>query len=287
MRRRGASDCATRTTIEWVRVGWGCAGCRLRFVDRARARVRVSRVLRKDHSTGVVAASGARKPRRASAARVPQRIAEPLRSSLRLRSIVVEGADVVLRRSLARQLAAHFEGRAILSETFENPFARRYESDPSDWALEMQVVSALARRRQMLRLLQQDLFARVTVSDFLIEQDTIYARMRLSDEDRTLFSRLYALMVHDVPQPDLVIYVHTSPEAIVRRSREQAGVPVSFDEAEMLVRAYSEFFYYFDRARLLVVNAGASDFAHEPAAFLHLVDVIKQMRGPREVYTPA
>jgi deoxyadenosine/deoxycytidine kinase len=54
------------------------------------------------------------------------------------------------------------------------------------------------------------------------------------------------------------------------------------DYLERLAASYSQFFYRYEAAPVLIVNTDNLNFADEPADFELLVRCINDMRGPRE-----
>ena len=52
---------------------------------------------------------------------------------------------------------------------------------------------------------QLDLFHRLTVADFLLDKDPLFARLNLTDAEYTLYTKVYSQLKLEAPVPDLVV----------------------------------------------------------------------------------
>src|SRR6201994_444040 len=118
--------------------------------------------------------------------------------------IVVEGPIGVGKTSLARRLSASLSAETVLEQAAENPFLERFYRNPRAGALPTQLYFLFQRAQQMSALKQEDLFAPLRVSDYLIDKDRLFARTTLEDEEYRLYEQVYAKLAIDAPRPDLV-----------------------------------------------------------------------------------
>src|SRR3954470_24010566 len=95
------------------------------------------------------------------------------------RYIVVEGPIGVGKSSLTNILSERFAARKVMEVVEENPFLSDFYSDRAKFAFQTQMFFLLSRFKQQQKLFQQDLFAAVTVSDYLFAKDRIFACLTL------------------------------------------------------------------------------------------------------------
>ena len=184
------------------------------------------------------------------------------------RFIAVEGPIGVGKTSLTRRLADTFNYEVLLEKAEENPFLDRFYQNPRQHALSTQLFFLFQRTQQMQELRQDDLFEPVRVSDFLIDKDRLFAEMNLDADEYELYLKVFGHLTIDAPKPDLVIYLQAPTDVLLQRIQKRGIAAEQLIERtylENLNAAYTEFFHYYDRSRLLIVNSADLDLV-EPRA---------------------
>lgn len=178
------------------------------------------------------------------------------------RFIAVEGPIRVGKSTLAGILAENLHARRVI-EPENNPFLDRFYAEEKGTAFETQMWFLMERYEQM-REQQQDRFDTVPViADYLFEKDKIFACLNLNDEELNLYNLYYNRFRKEIPTPDLVIYLHASPDVLKQRLRRK-GVPgeraISDQYVEQVAAAYEHFFFHYTQSDLLVVDTSQIDF---------------------------
>ena len=205
----------------------------------------------------------------------------------RFRHIVVEGPIGAGKTSLARRLAARTSAELILENADENPFLPRFYEDRRRYALPTQLFFLVSRVEQARALSQGDLFSPASVADFMLEKDMLFARAILDESEFRLYRQLYDGLKPQASAPDLVIYLQANPGTLMERVKKRGrGYERSLSETYLaeLARAYSEFFYHYEAAPLLIVNSEHLNFAERDSDFDLLLQRIRDMRGAREFF---
>jgi len=205
--------------------------------------------------------------------------------------IAIEGPIGVGKTSLAERLASRLDA-AFVREEMENPFLADFYSGRPGAALQAQLFYLLNRHRQQLTLRQGDLFAQMTVADYLFDRDKIFAYLNLDDNELFIYQRLYELLARDVPSPDLVVYLQAPSDVLVRRVRDRAKDAA--DETPMpeanyireLNEAYQHFFFHYSTTPLLVVETSQVDLAASDSAVDDLLRQIRTMNRGTRYYVP-
>jgi deoxyadenosine/deoxycytidine kinase len=208
----------------------------------------------------------------------------------RFRHLAIEGPIGAGKTTLARRLAAHFEAEPLLENAQDNPFLARFYEDPRRYALAAQLFFLFERAREQRELVQNDLFARPVVSDFLFDKDALFARLNLDDDEYRLYRTIYADLSMSTPAPDLVIYLRAPVDVLLERIEKRGiGHEKSID-ADYLLRlsdAYNRFFHAYDAAPVLIVNNEHLDFVEQGEHLRLLIERIEAMRGPRAYFSKA
>lgn len=204
------------------------------------------------------------------------------------RYVVVEGPIGVGKTSLTRRLAQHLGAATLLEKPDENPFLAKFYQDPARHALATQLFFLFQRGNEVRELAQMSLFHSGTVADYLLDKDMLFARLNLSEEEFSLYQQIYRTLQLQAPVPDLVIYLQAEPVTLVERVRRRAKAyeqTISDTYLSRLTQSYSDFFYHYDAAPVLMVNSENLNFVDGDEDFTLLLRRIEEMRGPREFFS--
>lgn len=203
--------------------------------------------------------------------------------------IVVEGPIGVGKTTLANKLAKSFASDLLLEGADENPFLEKFYDDPKAAALPTQMFFLLQRARQLKAMKQDDMFNPVRVADFLIEKDRLFAELTLDADELDLYEQVYASLTIDIPRPDLVVYLQAPVEVLLERIQKRGLKHERFIEAAYLQRlcdSYIQFFYQYNNAPLLIVNAADIDFANNDSDYQLLYQQITEVQSGRHYFNP-
>jgi len=196
------------------------------------------------------------------------------------RSIAVEGVIGVVKTSLATLLVEQWGGRLVLEEPHKNPFLEDFYRDPRHYAFQVQLNFLFARYNQLMKLRQMHLFDEVLISDYLFEKDRIFAYMNLDERELRLYERIMAFMERDMHHPDLVIYLQSNVERLMRNIRVRNRSyerEMNREYIRQLNEAYNSFFLSYRHTPLLIVNANELDFVNN---FDHREALLKRLEKP-------
>lgn len=203
--------------------------------------------------------------------------------------IAVEGPIGVGKTTLAKHLAKTL-GYELLEECAnDNPFLERFYANPKAAALPTQLFFLFQRAQQIQDLRQQDMFQTARVADFLMDKDQLFAQVTLDDDELNIYQQVYDQLTIDAPEPDLVIYLQ-APNNILEERIRSRGVEAERNIASgyltTLNDAYMQFFHYYDRAPMLIVNATELDLANNPDHYHQLVEYMLTVKSGRHYYNP-
>lgn len=202
------------------------------------------------------------------------------------RFLVVEGPIGVGKTSLVRRLANHFQSEMLLEGAEENPFLQRFYENPREAALPAQLFFLFQRSRQWNGLVQDDLFRQQLIADFMLEKDRLFAQINLDQDELALYEQVYQQLTLQAPPPDLVVYLQAPVDTLMKRIRKRARPQEKTIEADYLKKlcdAYTDFFYYYDRSPLLIINAAEINPLERQRDFDLLIEHISS-EGPDRRY---
>jgi deoxyadenosine/deoxycytidine kinase len=198
-----------------------------------------------------------------------------------LHYVVIEGVIGAGKTTLAQLLSERLHAQLVLEEFDENPFLSDFYSDRRRWSFHTQLSFLASRFKQQKLLTERDLFHRIVISDYTFEKDRIFAYVNLEGDELRLYDSLYNIMEQNTPVPDIIIYLQSSPERLLRNIKKR-GRPyeerIERSYLHQLSEAYNSHFFRYTRSPLLIVNTEEVDFVEEPNAVDELLRQIAATR---------
>jgi len=203
------------------------------------------------------------------------------------KNIVVEGPIGVGKTSLTKKIADKYKLRTVLENAAENPFLKKFYTDNEKYALPTQLFFLFQRLDQLIELTQADLFDTNFISDFMLEKDTIFAGITLSELEMSLYRKIYENQSSQICNPDLVIYLQADPGILVERIKKR-GIAmerdISMEYIINLSNAYNKFFYSYENSPVLIVNTTHLDPINKSEDFSLLMNQLKMFKGRRAFF---
>ncbi len=205
--------------------------------------------------------------------------------------IVVEGSIGVGKTSLAKKLADYYEADLFLEKAEENPFLPRFYAGADNIALHTQLHFLLQRSEQMTELnqkMQQD-DAPTVISDFLFDKDGIFAQANLDKDEFDIYNKVKGNLVISQQTPDLVIYLQAPEDTLKDRislRNNSFEAPITLDYLQNLNDKYAQFFHYYDKSPLLIINAVDIDFVKNRKDFELLLSAISPIKKGKHFFSP-
>ena len=189
-----------------------------------------------------------------------------MKKEQRIEYIAIEGVIGAGKTSLTNLLVEHFNGKGVFEEVEENPFLADFYVDPVRFAFQTQMFFLLSRYRQQQEIPQRELFFNMLVADYLFAKDKIFAYLNLDERELFLYERIIKLMERDIPKPDLVIYLKSTPERLMQNIKKRDRPferEMKYEYIMDLNQAYNNFFNHYQDTALLVINSTEMDFVNK------------------------
>jgi len=203
-----------------------------------------------------------------------------------VRFIAIEGVIGSGKTSLTKVLAQQFHAGIVAEQFDDNPFLEKFYADRKKFAFHTQLYFLMSRYKQQREIAQIDLFNSRVIADYLFAKDRIFAEINLSEDEFRLYEKIYALIEHDVPRPDLVLYLQGTPEFLYKRIKKRDRDferEIEFNYIEELCNAYNTFFFHYNTSPLLIVDIKGFDFVGNSSDRALLTKEIKQLKEPRRI----
>lgn len=186
-----------------------------------------------------------------------------------LRYIVVEGPIGVGKTTLVTKLAKSQNARTVFEIFEENPFLADFYADRGRYAFQTEMFFLLSRYKQQEVFAQDDLFRKMSVSDYIFTKSRLFASLTLNDHELVLYDRMYSILSIQVPKPDCVIYLDAPLEVLLKRIKKRGRDYEKNMDHKYLDRLrvlYGQFFQHYDETPMLGVDTSEIDFTSDDNA---------------------
>jgi deoxyadenosine/deoxycytidine kinase len=191
--------------------------------------------------------------------------------------ICIEGNIGIGKTTLVKKLAAHLGALAVFEEFEENPWLPIFYENPYATALSLEL-SFLTDRTRQLKRLARDHSGKKWISDYTLDKCLLFAAANLPTEDYTWYKQLHARVSQTVPQPSLVIVIHSSVENLKKNIHERGR---EFEQniepayLETLNKAYKAYFSEERAYSILNIFSAQLDAAAYENIFREILAFIK------------
>jgi deoxyadenosine/deoxycytidine kinase len=194
-----------------------------------------------------------------------------------LEYIAIDGVIGVGKTTLTNMVVERFKGKAVYEEVEENPFLADFYQDPKRFAFQTQIFFLLSRYRQQQDIPQRELFHQSIVADYIFWKDKIFAYLNLEDRELFLYEKIVTLLERDIPKPDLVVYLKSTPERLMQNIMKRGRYferSMSYEYIQSLNKAYNNFFNHYTGTPLLIINTTTMDFVQNEDDFQKIMDLL-------------
>lgn len=191
--------------------------------------------------------------------------------------VCIEGNIGIGKTTLVKKLSEHLGALAVFEEFEENPWLPIFYENPYETALSLEL-SFLTDRTRQLKKLARDHAGKKWISDYTLDKCLLFAAANLPADDYTRYKQLYARVSKTVPQPSLVIVIHSSVENLKKNIRERGRkYEQNIEPAylDTLNKAYKEYFSEEREYSILNIFSAKLDASAYENIFRKIVAFIK------------
>lgn len=181
------------------------------------------------------------------------------------------------KTTLTRMLAEHYGWIPKYESVTFNPYLEDYYKDIKRWSYNLETYFLAQRFRDLVEISKSD---QIIIQDrTLMEGVNIFvannvAMDNLSQRDYETYLQLYNLMMSMVREPDLLIYLRSSIEGIVRKIQKRGrdyeqGLSVEY--LGNLNRLYEEWISKY-KGRIMIFDVDEMDYENNPQDFALITD---------------
>ena len=198
--------------------------------------------------------------------------------------ICIEGNIGTGKTSLCEMIAREYNSQLILEEFADNPFLKYFYDDPERYAFTVELFFMTERHKQLQHSLHnRSLFSEFMVADYFFWKTVLFASKNLNEQEYRLFLRLFNILSNSFPNPDLLVYLHRSPEKLLEQIRIRGRYYEENITVEYLQKIQDSYFEYF-RSQLsypiLILDVENLDFVNNTDHYMEVVRLLRRTYMP-------
>jgi deoxyadenosine/deoxycytidine kinase len=210
------------------------------------------------------------------------------------RLVLVAGNIGAGKTSLTERLGARLGWVTAFESVSDNPYLPEFYADMRAWAFHLQVFFLGHRAQQYLDLscqAQSAILDRSIYEDAFIFARALYHLGNLNERDYFSYRRVFDLVVHQLPPPDLLIYLKAPVEVLMERIQQRARnieTGITTEYLALLDSFYADWLKTFDICPVLTIHSDDLDFVHRDRHLDQVVQRIQDKFASREevIFTP-
>jgi deoxyguanosine kinase len=201
--------------------------------------------------------------------------------------ITIEGNIGAGKTTLAHLLSRHYNARLVLEQFADNPFLPKFYENPGQYAFPLELFFMAERFKQMKELIQQkDLFQDITISDYLFTKCLLFAKVTLPDDEFRLYQRLFEIILQQLIQPDILIYLHAPVSKLQANIRKRNRSYEQNISDQYLFDIQETYTHYIKQHNIttIFVDASNADFLGNAAHLRVITDALENDYGAGQHY---
>ncbi len=197
---------------------------------------------------------------------------------IRYNYVVIEGNIGAGKTTLATRIADEFNARLILEHFADNPFLPKFYKEPEKYSFPLELSFLASRYRQLQEeLVVQDLFKAFTIADYYFMKSLVFASSTLAGEEYNLYRQIFYIVYGSLPKPDIYVYLHLSPERLLKNIKKRGRIyesDITKEYLQTIQESYFAFFRQNPENKYLVIDVNAVDYVDNENDYRRIVDVI-------------
>ncbi|MGL1886108.1 MAG: deoxynucleoside kinase [Reichenbachiella sp.] len=203
--------------------------------------------------------------------------------------IAIAGNIGAGKTTLAKKLGEHLGWRLELEDVEFNPYLARFYEDMPRWAFHLQVYFLNSRFRQVSDIIKNHssvIQDRTIYEDNHIFAKCLHQRQQMTTQDFETYSALFDLMIPHVKPPDLLIYLKSDLNTLVRninkrgRSYEES---IDLDYLAQLNDNYENWINDYKLGDILILDINDIDFVKNEEDLDFILEKIKEKARQTEI----
>ena len=199
--------------------------------------------------------------------------------------LVIEGNIGSGKTTLTKMISKKFGARMLLEGFEDNPFLPKFYEEQDKYAFPLEMSFLADRYNQLNKHIREfELFSSFLVSDYYFVKSLIFAQNTLREDEYLLYQRFFNIIYDRIPKPDLYVFLHQTPENLIKNIRKRGRdyeQNISVEYLSQIEKGYFAYFKQNPNFPILLIDTNNTDFVNSSGDFEKILGTIFEGR-----YTP-
>lgn len=205
-------------------------------------------------------------------------IPKPIDFASRYNYIAIEGNIGAGKTTLATLISEQFQGKLLLERYMDNPFLEKFYKDNQKYGFALEMSFLTDRYIQVTEQLQQlDLFKNFVISDYDIFKSLIFAGVTLSEDEYSLYRKIFYILYKEAKRPDLYVYLLQNSDKLLQNIEKRGRVyekQIPKDYLDNIQHSYLNFLRNNSSMNILFVDMSDLDFVENQEDYYYVLSLI-------------
>ncbi|RKD92737.1 deoxynucleoside kinase [Mangrovibacterium diazotrophicum] len=192
--------------------------------------------------------------------------------------LVIEGNIGSGKTTLTKMISKKFGARMLLEGFEDNPFLPKFYVEQDKYAFPLEMSFLADRYNQLNKHIREfELFSSFLVSDYYFVKSLIFAQNTLREDEYQLYQRFFSIIYDRIPKPDLYVFLHQTPENLLKNIRKRGRDYEQNISVEYLSQIEKGYFAYFKQNPdfpILLIDTSNIDFVNDSNDFTKILGTI-------------
>lgn len=158
--------------------------------------------------------------------------------------ICIEGNIGAGKTTLAKELAASLKAEYLPERFEENVLLPLFYKNPKTFAFPTEYSFLIDRHKQLVNYFEKPR-KKATIADFHFDKCLCFAKANLKEDDFVFYKKHFHAMKQTLPVPDLIVYLETSPELLLKNIQKRGREVEKSLKAKYLQKIQKSFDTYY------------------------------------------
>ncbi len=180
--------------------------------------------------------------------------------------ICIEGNIGVGKTTLAIALAKQLKGFYLAERFEENTLLPLFYHNPKTFAFPTEYSFLIDRQKQLVSYFTAKNKTKITVADFHFDKSICFAKANLIKKDFLFYKKHFKAMRETVPPPDLIVYLNTTPDLLVKNIQKRGRAiekSLKYEYLEKLERSLDHYYLTKHKTKTAVLPITIGEYTAE------------------------